>query len=230
MTAETLPRRVRKLYLFRLFRAFYRLSRAFWQLRRTNFIGVALIAGTLCALLLGEAYSDLKLLLGSRQVAEVQPAADVYNPAGITEEVPWLALRFLWRVGFDANGQLNTRNPMAAGFLQPAPGSAPLFRSGMLPSGGLPEWVRQQAGAASTAASEPVAANVAAAAQEQPATPAPPPGIGRYYWVSSPKAEPRKEFQYGPPPAKTPQAEPTSTGETRSRRLGASPNLVAGAN
>ena len=244
--ANRLSFNLKKNYFYRLFHAFYRLARAFWQQRRSNFIGLAIVALTVGTLLGSELYFDLRWLLSARQLLTVYSSVPLSVGAELLQALPIQTVGLFAESGFDSNG--NFKRPILSQTAEfssdKASGAEFAYNPGskFIP---WPDW--EEPGLSNFNTNKPAklpnkanhsdAAVGASSAVANPTprvepTPKPPSGNGRYYWVKPPQVTPRGEFHYGPVPNPTPAnvaASDTSAGGLRERRAGNSSTLATNA-
>ncbi len=238
MFLNNLVSNFKKLYFYRLFRAFYRLSRAFWQQRRSNFIGVVITSMTVLTFFGAELYADFRWL-SARQLLKVYSSVPFSSGTDFLTKVPAQTLSFIEEIGFDNNGGLNVaafvaKNEALQGFAPLAASRRPAQKFINWPAltsaeaETVPAVATMPVKAARANRPAPSSAPEETATTAQPVTPNPPTGTGRYYWVTAPKVAPRRELHYGPTPTPVASGEVSaSSGEQRERRAGSAATLAA---
>ena len=239
--ANRLSFNLKKNYFYRLFHAFYRLAKAFWQQRRSNFIGVAIVALTVGTLLGSELYADLRWLLSARQLLAVYSSVPLSVGTELLQALPIQTIGLFAESAFDSNG--NFKRPILSQTAEFSSDKTAGPEFAYNPGSKFirwPDW--EEPGLSNVNANKPAklpnkanhsdATVVESAAVSNPAvenTPKPPSGNGRYYWVKPPQVTPRGEFHYGPLANATPPnvaASDTAAGGLRERRAGNSSTLA----
>jgi hypothetical protein len=219
------------LYLFRLLRAFYRLSKAFWQQRRSNFIGAVIIFATVGALFGAELYADARWLLTNREFLTVNSGEALSEQAKTLQRLPAQTMNFLGEVGWDARGNLHEFAALAADetFPNTSERNAKPGRIIAWPAWTEPDIATPSAGGVAPRRNPSATPAVTPSEPEEVAAtpPVPPKGNGRFYWVTAPKVLPNKSLPYGPAPVAAAREEELSSGALRSRRSNSMATLAA---